>query len=150
MSRLVGPGLLASLFPDAAFGAIRWPRTLGRPLAPTLAEGFRLKHQHWAELWHVTIEGVVTDYRGWVPAQLPPVWWDAADDGDHYRVNYFVAATAGTHELDVEFTRIRWERSAFVNAGYRWLDPVGHVFEQGKGPLVLPDFEVRFHGTGPQ
>src|SRR5438128_1193072 len=37
------------LVPDTFWGKIRWSKSLGRPIAPTLASAFVIEHIHWEE-----------------------------------------------------------------------------------------------------
>ena len=57
-----------SLFDDMAMGRIRWPRSLGRPETPNLADAFVVRAKFWVDVWHIDGNGsVVVDLEGWTP-----------------------------------------------------------------------------------
>src|SRR5215213_3626640 len=45
-----------NLFDDMAVGQIRWPRSLGQPNAPSLADGFVITSKWWADAWHIGLD----------------------------------------------------------------------------------------------
>jgi hypothetical protein len=76
-----------SFFTDTLWGSIRWRKSIGRSLGPTLASGFKI--EHWCQYlnWKVGPDGVPINISKWV--ELPtPSSWDLAEEGGEYRVNY--------------------------------------------------------------
>lgn len=72
---------------DRYFGKIRWKKSIGRSLGPTLASGFRGEDWFHYLNWEVGPDGVPIDIGKWVQVE-PPTFWDMPDDGDFYQVGY--------------------------------------------------------------
>lgn len=81
-----------NLFNDMVVGRIRWPRTLGRPQTPTLAEGFRIQSKVWIDIWHFGMDGsIIEDIQKWMPGE-PVTTRDDFSEFDHYSVHYLFSS----------------------------------------------------------
>jgi hypothetical protein len=83
-----------SFFTDTLWGTIRWRKSIGRSLGPTLASGFRI--EHWYEFlnWKIGPGGEPINISEWI--ELPtPSSWDLAEEGGEYRVNYLSRIVRG-------------------------------------------------------
>jgi hypothetical protein len=69
------------------FGTIRWRTSIGRPLAPTLASGFRIEHRYHELDWELGPGGQPVDISRWRDGS-PPNLWDRPGDDDHYEVGF--------------------------------------------------------------
>jgi hypothetical protein len=69
------------------FGGIRWLKSSGKPLSPTLNQGFAILY--WTEIINIAIsQGGPIETSSWAP--LPePFKFDEPDDSDHYNVGFF-------------------------------------------------------------
>jgi len=72
---------------DRVFGKIRWKKSIGRSLGPTLASGFRGEDWFHYLNWAVGPDGVPVDIGKWVQSQ-DPYFWDMPDDGEFFQVGY--------------------------------------------------------------
>src|SRR5215469_13728432 len=75
------------VFHDTFWGSIRWPRSVGRSSAKTLAEGFSMTLRNHFTTHTVGAGGVDIVKEGWRKMPAPNMW-DVADDSEHYRINY--------------------------------------------------------------
>jgi hypothetical protein len=71
---------------DRYFGKIRWQKSIGRSLGPTLASGFRGEDWFHYLNWEDT-GGEPIDIGKWKQVE-PPSFWDLPDDGDFFQVSY--------------------------------------------------------------
>jgi hypothetical protein len=126
---------------DLVVGRIRWPRSLGRPASAELAGGFVIQPLIWADVWHITPEGVVDDLLNLLPG-LPADLRDGFAEPDFYSVRYlFRAAEVGA--VEVRFSDVGWRhpgRAAFPRRLY--LSSHGFGFERHSQFVALPDITV--------
>ncbi len=69
------------------FGTIRWPVSVGRPLASTLASGFQVSHRYLELNWKIGSDGQPIDISQWRDGS-PPTLWDRPGDDDEYEVGF--------------------------------------------------------------
>jgi hypothetical protein len=130
------------------WGGIRWSKGLGRPLTPSIMDGFTIVHE-WFKHKFVDAGGGGLVETGKFLVQPPPSVWDATT-ADEYRVGFFFFAGLGglnPNKLTVKLAPVPWEkvRQMHVRAGYRQLDPqLGYApFGSLGKPRVIPDYVVR-------
>jgi hypothetical protein len=72
------------LLAGSMWGTIRWKKSLGRPLAPSLAAGFAVEHRYFK--WHfVVTEAGPKQVGTWLDLPAPALY-DLPDSGDEHRV----------------------------------------------------------------
>ncbi len=124
------------LFGLTVLGVIRWPKDLGRPATPTLAEGFVAQHRWWFDEWHFSPDGGIIETEGWAKGD-PPTLWDATEEPDFYRVHYMLPERPNPNWIEIRFSGVRWKDSGSRHLPWSWsLSPRGFVFT-GKGSLTL-------------
>lgn len=137
-----GTMIRADILSDTVWGTIRWRKSLGRPLAASLAAAFVIEHRSWqTEL--VIDKGV----GRWVKLTIPhpePSKWDGPHDDEFYRVSFMAAASQRETRIRVDFAAgVAWERRIqVVGPGYKDIDPPSIYFEKGDKRHVLEPFEV--------
>lgn len=130
------------LFGLTVLGVIRWPKELGRPGTPTLAEGFVGVHQWWFSEWHFGLGGEVIETEGWANSD-PPQFWDAPEEANHYRVYYSFPERANPNWIEIRFSGVRWIETGSAHLPYAWsLTPRGFIFTGDGGLTVLPPITV--------
>jgi len=103
LSRWVGAGIdRGSILKHTIWGNIRWPKSIGRSLGPTLASGFTI--EHWFNYINgVAVgPGVVEDQSKWIRGVAPSVW-DVPDSGDDYHVSFQCDAAVFPNVIAVNF-----------------------------------------------
>jgi hypothetical protein len=130
------------------FGMIRWPKSLGRTVAGTLASGFAISGQY--HLINPVTDGAIDLNGHW--ADLPPATsWDAADDDQHYRVNYFgnymkFSAKVLANLLKIQIVGQWTHHITVAGPGYLLPDPLGFTFGSFDGKaIVLDEVTLRFN-----
>lgn len=127
------------LLAKAVFGAIRWPKTLGRPLTPNLVDGFEFLHQR------ENVNGVV-GANGPIKANkletMPAPFVYDASTADDYRVAFQFFADFFNH-FSYRMREVPWERPAGLRPAYRFLNPYQIIpFTNDGETVVFPDIEV--------
>lgn len=142
-----------SLFDDMAVGQILWPRSLGRPDAANLFDGFVFRTKFWVDIWHIGLDGsIIHDLRGWEPA-VPPALRDNVSEPDHFSVQYLFQTVSGhdvdketDNEIEVQFSDAAWYppiRSAQPQRLY--LSSHGFQFHRNGTFIALPNIIVGNH-----
>jgi hypothetical protein len=133
-----------SLLAYSVWGSIRWPRSLGKPYAPSLAGGFLIEHQYYKEDWRAIGGGKVVDWGLWLPLEEPSKW-DGQEDSDHYVVNFMTRAPGYyANKLEARFAPgIGWQRGIPVTLpGIRHIQPIFYRFKTLGEVVVLDPFEA--------
>ena len=133
-----------SLFDDMAMGRIRWPRSLGRPETPNLADAFVVRAKFWVDVWHIDGNGsVVVDLEGWTPG-LPVDLLDSLSEPDHYSVRYlFSAARQNDNRIEISLANVPWHRPVrFQRPRHLYLSSHGFEFYSGGTFVSLPTIEM--------
>jgi hypothetical protein len=132
------------LFQTYSAGRIRWPRALGRPDTPNLFDGFRITTAHWADIWHLTPEGPVQDFNGWMYNSSNVDLRDGLSDLDYYSIRYlFVASAETANKVEVNLADVPWRvpgRSARDQR--RYLSSHGYEFTSGGSFMSLPEITL--------
>ena len=135
------------LLSDTVWGSIRWRKSMGRPITPTLASAFDIEHIHWQTIVWLTPEGfrhvdIETKHR-------EPTKWDVPDNSEYYRVTFMTyqggsLASGPVNRIRVSFAPgVAWERRIQVTTGYRSITPLGILFSAKAGErIVLEPFSV--------
>jgi hypothetical protein len=128
---------------DTVWGQIKWPKSVGRPLTPSLSAGFQIWHKY---NYFTFAEVAPGDYQKTsVSALRPdPLKWDAPDETDNYVVGYFAQAVRGwSNEIGVNLASgVFW--GAHLRPGYNVIDPPYYFFQEVQERIVLSDFTVSF------
>ncbi len=130
------------LLAGVAFGMIRWPRSLGRPLTPNLADAFELEH------YRKNLNGAFGPEGGFDTSKFEkmptPFAYDASTD-DEYRVAFHFFTDFFNH-FNYWLREGPWERPAGLRPGYRFLDPylIEPFTNDGHQTIVLKDINVRY------
>ena len=138
-----------ALLAGAVWGGIRWSRSLGRPRATSITDGFTITHQtRTPTLVDQGATNASIDEE-WFDAPAPSVW-DATGKEGGYRVGFFLYARHSVKSLGfrnnrlmVTFAAVPWDREPLATRGHLRLDPIGRIEFANLGePRVIPDFEV--------
>jgi hypothetical protein len=153
----IPPGGGDGTFPDTALGAIIWPKALGRPNKPHLADGFSIL-MHGTDVQATGQGGQVLEI-GYV---LEPRVQEADGGSDHWRIEFFQGnlksveglTRAAPGPID-SIERGRIERQATykvtidLRPGVAWsgprpvrAHPHERAFLKHEGTLQLPDFRL--------
>jgi hypothetical protein len=130
------------LLAGVVFGVIRWPKSLGRPLTPNLADAFGLEHVR------ENLNGVVSSQGGSkasVFETMPAPFTYDASTADEYRVAFhFIADRFNTFSHWLR--EGPWERPTGLRPGYRFLQPdiIVPFINDGTHPHVIEDIHVRY------
>jgi hypothetical protein len=130
------------LFSDTVWGKIRWPKSLGQPIAPTLANAFVIEHIHWQSI-KIVEEGELR-YVDIISPHQEPSKWDVPDE-QYYQVSFMTEYAQGRgNRIRVHFSsQIAWEHlSQITHPGYRDIEPSERHFNQEEGLIVLDLFEL--------
>ena len=101
----------ASLLADMVWGSIEWRRSLGRPLGPSLAAGFQVKHTYETIEYYDRGGGIYDEVRRWRDAG-PLAVVDGPHDERIYRVRFYGwAPFFWVNRIAVEFSDVAWEAS---------------------------------------
>jgi len=142
-----------NLFDDMAVGQIRWPRSLGRPDAANLFDGFVFRTKFWVDIWHIGLDGsIIHDLRGWEPG-IPPGLRDGVSEPDHYSVQYLFQTVSGhdvdketDNEIEIQFSDVVWYRPIrYVQPQKLYLSSHGFQFHRDGTFIALPDIIVGNH-----
>ena len=142
-----------NLFDDMAVGQIKWPRSLGRPDAANLFDGFIFRTKFWVDIWHIGLDGsIVYDLRGWEPGVTPNLR-DTVSDPDHYSVQYLFQTVSGhdvdkttDNEIEIQFSDAAWYRPArYAQPQKLYLSSHGFQFHRDGTFIALPDIFVGDH-----
>jgi len=131
------------LLADTIWGTIRWAKSLGRPLAPTLAQAFRIEHAHHQLIKEIRPTGI--RYIDLVAPHSEPSKWDGPEDDSFFRVSFMAEAVEGQEtRISVRFAdHIGWEaRMHVLGRSYLDIEPAERRFAKPKSRLVLEPFEV--------
>ena len=127
---------------DTIWGTIRWQKSLGRSLGPTLASGFRVEHRYLEMNWAIRADGTVKDLSKWVQSAEPSVW-DIPDDDDHHQVGYMCRAQRPwVNEIALRFSdKEPWDSPLYVRVSstYRSIVPTEQRFWMGESNYVVLD-----------
>ncbi len=89
-----------SMLAGTFWGRIRWPKSIGKPSTPTLAEGFTIEHKYLFQTWLPT-GGGLSEVDNWL-ASPEPFKWDASEEPDHFGVGYFARAASNSNVISVD------------------------------------------------
>jgi len=135
-------GVRRDLFGQTVIGTIRWPKELGRPGTPTLAEGFVGIHQWWFHEAHFGIDGAWIETDQWAHGD-PPSMWDAPEAEGNYRVHYMFPERANPNWIEIKFSNAHWIETGSRHLPWSWsLNPRGFIFTGTGGLTVLPPITV--------
>jgi hypothetical protein len=123
------------------FGRIRWPKSSGKPLSPTLNQGFTILY--WTEVIKIVLsQGGPIETRSW-PLMPEPFKFDEPDDPDHYNVGFFAQSfnPFWQHIQPTFASGVAWPH---VLNQYRSVDPPDwYGLESETNPwTTIPDFTV--------
>jgi hypothetical protein len=139
-----------ALLEGTAWGAIRWPKALGRPKSASITEAFVVGHQvRTGTLLSLPGGSNTPSYGDWSDAQAPSVW-DASLESEyrvafmfHAKVNDKNALGLKTNKLTFTFSSVRWQRGPLAAPGTFRIDPFAWSdFASSGERKVFPDFEV--------
>ena len=136
-----------SLLKHTIWGNIRWPKSIGRSLGPTLASGFTV--EHWYDYINGVVvgPGVVEDQSKWLRGIAPSVW-DVPDAGDHYHVSFQCDAAVFPNLITVNFAEHQaWDTNLQVRLRATTRQIIGPDDEQPfmvdpDKYIVLGDFTI--------
>jgi hypothetical protein len=130
------------LFSDTIFGSIRWRKSLGRPFAAKLADGFLIEHNTWYSA--KVFENGALHYVDILEPHYGLSKWDGQDDGNNYNVHFMTAVARGSNRIKVSFaTGIGWGiQTEHTRRVLRRIDPPERYFEQEDKLVMLDPFEV--------
>ena len=135
------------LLQNTVWGRIRWPKTLGRPLTASLADGFAVIHQYYYFTFTGGQDGSILPGTSWATGSVP-MKWDAPEEPDDYVVGYFAyGVPLWTNRIVVALvTGASWQYRPAIEPGYRHIEPpAGEQYFKAFGPRVtLDDFSVKF------
>ena len=140
---------------DTVWGIIRWEKSVGRSLGPTLASGFRIEHWYLEMNWAVRADGTPKDLSKWVRGAEPSAW-DMPDDAGHHQVGYmFRAQRPWVNEVIVRFSDTTpWDSPLYVRlrSTHRAIVPPEQYFTMGEANHAVLDetriVEVRVRAFG--
>ena len=132
-----------SMLTGTFWGRIRWPKSFGKPLTPTLAEGFTIEHKYLFQTWLPTGDGL-SEVDKWLSSP-EPFKWDAPEETDHFVVGYFAGAASNSNVISVHVADgVRWEYPPGVQPGFKIFDPTSIQFIESAERLNLPDFNISY------
>jgi hypothetical protein len=136
---------------DTFFGRIRWPKSLGRPIAAQLSDGFLFRLRNYFVLYYVGIGGEVIEKRGFMDMPAP-VANDVPDDTEHYKVvfsGYYAKLSTYVERNELMVTIVgAWSNPENLAGRYLTVDPLGYDFGAFDGsPIVLDEMTVIQHWT---
>lgn len=136
----------STLFANTVWGSIRWKKSIGRPLVPTLASAFVIEHIHWDTVMVGTPDGRIKAVDLVAPHKEPSKW-DGPDDADYYRVSFMTETPQRPTRIRMNFaTHVGWEwehpSQVFLRSSYRDIIPSERYFVKGDKLLILDPFEV--------
>ena len=103
----------ASLLADMVWGLIEWRKSLGKPLAPSLAAGFRITHTYESIEFYDRGGGIFDEVHRWRDAG-PLSVVDGPHDERTYRVRFYGwAPFFWVNRIAVEFSDAAWESTLF-------------------------------------
>ena len=133
-------GIRESILQDRVFGTIRWKKSIGRSLGPTLASGFRAEHWYHELNWRVTAGGIPEDIGKWVQGPEPDLW-DMPDDGGLFQVGYaFWAVRPWTNAVILRFRETQpWDSplKARARRTFRSIVPQEQDFWMGDAKFAV-------------
>jgi len=136
----------STLFSKTVWGSIRWKKSIGRPVAPTLASAFVIEHIHWDTVLVGTPDGRIK-YVDLVAPHKEPSKWDGPDDGDYYRVSFMTETPQRPTRIRMNFAaHIGWEwehpSEILLRSSYRDIIPSERYFLKDDKLSILDPFEV--------
>jgi len=129
------------LLQHLTFGRIRWHKSNGKPLSPTLNQGFTILY--WNEIIKIvqTPAGPVTT-TSWAP-QPEPFKFDEPDDADYYGVGFVAQSLLPfwQHIQPTFASSVPWPH---VLNQYRWIEPPDWYGLESETDqwTTIPDFIV--------
>lgn len=138
-----GSVIRREILATSIWGTIQWRKSIGRPLAPTLASAFVIEHVSWQSKLEYTQDGGFKFIDLVVPHSEP--WkWDGPEDENYYRVSFMTETTQRPNRIRVNFAaNIGWEHQIeTIGRGYRDIEPSERQFLKGEEPYVIEPFEV--------
>ena len=138
-----GNGVREGLLANTLWGTIRWAKSLGKPLSPTLAEAFKIEHAH--HQWIVQPRPGHPRFIDLLAPHPEPFKWDGPEDESFFRVSFMAEAFEGQEtRIRVRFAdHIGWEARVHVQGrSYLDIEPTERRFAKPKTRLVLEPFEV--------
>ncbi|OAI41800.1 hypothetical protein AYO41_05225 [Verrucomicrobia bacterium SCGC AG-212-E04] len=130
------------LLAGVVFGHIRWPKSLGRPLTPSLGDAFEFVHKRKNLNGADSASGTVNTS---VLQTMPAPFVHDASTVDEYRVAFQFFGELFNH-FNYRMREGPWERPAGLRPGYRFLDPYEIVpfTSDGTQTIFLEDIQVRY------
>jgi hypothetical protein len=129
-----------AMFADSVWGKIRWPKSLGRPLASSLVDAFFIEHIHWSK----RLDLITGQYVDIITPQREPSKWDVPD-AQYYQVTFMTqAAQEYKNQIRVNFSpQIAWEHVVDIaGRAHREIEPPLRTFTPENAMLILDPFEV--------
>ena len=140
------PDERGALLGSTVWGVIRWPKALGLPKSPRLADGFSIVHQAKKDDHKDDGTGTFPDGNTNFVTQAAPSVWDSSSESEH-RVSFFFFAPPDhftLHRLIVELAFVPWSIGTLGGRGTLRLTPPGVPdFFSTNRPYVVRDFEVK-------
>jgi hypothetical protein len=130
------------LFSETVWGTIQWPKSMGRPITPTLAAAFKIDHTAWQIIEWGPPEARMSQE---LPLPTTPLSiWDGPNDSNYYRVTFMGYPSLRENAINVSFAAgVGWEKRIQVIPGYRIISPSGRAFHHLAGKrTVLETFNV--------
>jgi hypothetical protein len=125
---------------DTILGTISWEKTLGKPAATHLHEGFVVDHAYSQVEIEEGPEGPVT-HKDWKNLD-PPALWDGMEDAERYYVGFFDAVTGSLDEkIVVRLADRDWEEGEPFS-GTRRVEPSELPVGEPTGRPVRLSFTV--------
>jgi hypothetical protein len=143
LDRLIsGHPIRVDLFSETVWGTIQWPKSMGRPITPTLAAAFKIDHTA-SQIIEWGPPGARMSRE--VPLSTTPLSiWDGPNDSTYYRVTFMGYPSLHENAINVSFAAgVGWEKRIQVVPGYRIISPSGTAFHHLVGKrTVLETFNV--------
>jgi hypothetical protein len=140
-----GSAIRQEFLADTLWGAIRWRKSIGRPLVPTLATAFIIEHVSWQCVHTYHPEGG-PQYVDVLYPHREPSKWDGPDDDDYHRVSFMTQTVQGKNRIKVDFAaNVGWQHGIerqITERGYRDIDPPARDFNKSERGYVVEPFEV--------
>jgi hypothetical protein len=130
-----------NILSGSVWGTIQWPKSFGRPIAPTSPDAFDIEHVHWEK----KLDLLKKTYVEILAPHSSPSKWDAAEDSEYYRVGFMSYAARGfPNRISVSFAaHAGWEGRIQIVRSYREIVPPERYFDGGQDrPVVLEPFNV--------
>ena len=128
------------IFHDTFFGCIRWPKSIGRSTGKSLADGFSLTLRNHFSIYEAGPDGEIIEKDGWINMPAPSMS-DAADDDQHYRVNFsgnYAQYNLYTNQNELSVSIIGPWTNTFAGC-FLLPNPLGYIFGSFDGRVIVLD-----------